>query len=179
MPKKTLRRFIPSREQVQATPGLGLLGEWVYAPNLWHVNRYSTSMAMFVGLFLAFIPIPGQMLLAALMAVVLRCNLPLSVALVWLTNPVTMPAIFYVAYQVGALLLDMPVQAWEFELSFSWLGSQLSAMGKPLMVGCLVCGLFCGSVGYFVMNQIWRWRVAWQWRARQRLRAERKLSGPG
>jgi uncharacterized protein (DUF2062 family) len=48
------------------------------------------------------------MLLAALAAVLLRCNLPLSVALVWLTNPLTVPAIFFIAYQVGALIIDVP-----------------------------------------------------------------------
>ena len=55
---------------------LRLLGDWIYATNLWHINRYSASMAFFVGLFVAFMPIPGQMILAALMAVLLRCNLP-------------------------------------------------------------------------------------------------------
>ena len=92
---------------------LRLLGDWIYATNLWHINRYSASMAFFVGLFVAFMPIPGQMLLAALLAVLLSCNLPLSVGLVWITNPVTMPAIFYMSYKVGALLIDVPVKEVE------------------------------------------------------------------
>jgi uncharacterized protein (DUF2062 family) len=74
-------------------------------------------MAFFVGLFLAFIPVPGQMVLAALGAVMLRCNLPISVGLVWITNPLTVPAIFYLAYQVGALIIDVPLKEVEFVLS--------------------------------------------------------------
>ena len=61
---------------------LHLLGDWIYASNLWHINRYSASMAFFVGLFVAFMPIPGQMVLAAVLAVLFGCNLPLSVGLV-------------------------------------------------------------------------------------------------
>ena len=44
-------------------------------------------MAFFVGLFVAFMPIPGQTIAAAVLAVLLRCNLPLSVGLVFVTNP--------------------------------------------------------------------------------------------
>ena len=76
---------------------LRLLGDWIYATNLWHINRYSASMAFFVVLFVAFMPISGLMLLAALLAVLLSCYLTLSVGLVWITIPVKMPAIFYMS----------------------------------------------------------------------------------
>ena len=72
--------------------------------------------------------------LAALGAVLLRCNLPLSVGLVWLTNPLTIPAIFYIAYQVGALVIDVPVKEVEFEISFEWLQTGLTMVWKPLVV---------------------------------------------
>ena len=158
---------------------LRLLGDWIYATNLWHINRYSASMAFFVGLFVAFMPIPGQMLLAALLAVLLSCNLPLSVGLVWITNPVTMPAIFYMSYKVGALLIDVPVKEVEFELSIFWLTHSLSAIWKPFLLGCLVSGLFFGSLGYFVLSMLWRWRVAHHWHQRKRQRAQREFSDPG
>lgn len=135
-------------------------------------------MAFFVGLFLAFMPVPGQMVLAALMAILLRCNLPLSVSLVWITNPVTMPAIFFIAYKIGALIVDVPVRDIEFELSIHWLTTSLLTIWKPLLVGALVCGLFFGSVGYFVVNQLWRWRVAYYWHKRKKARKQRLLNDP-
>lgn len=129
-------------------------------------------MAFFVGLFLAFIPLPGQMILAALGAVLLRCNLPLAVGLVWITNPLTVPPIFYLAYQVGALIIDVPVREVEFALSIDWFRSEMALIWRPVVAGCLLCGLFFGSLGYFVVNVLWRLRVASNWRKRKRRRAQ-------
>lgn len=87
MPKKTLKSIMPSVARIREIKSLRFLGDWIYETNLWHINRYSASMAFFVGLFIAFMPIPGQMVVAALFALLLRCNLPLSICLVWVTNP--------------------------------------------------------------------------------------------
>jgi uncharacterized protein (DUF2062 family) len=178
MPKKTLKLLVPSRTKVRQIKILTLLGDWIYAPNLWHINRYSASMAIFVGLFVAFMPIPGQMLLAALLAILLGCNLPISVSLVWVTNPVTMPVIYFLAYRVGALIVEVPVHEVEFELSIYWLSHSLAAIWKPFLLGCLICGLFFGCLGFFIMSQMWRWRVKHYWRQRKERRAKLDLSGP-
>jgi uncharacterized protein (DUF2062 family) len=90
------------------------------------------------------------------------------------TNPVTMPPLFLLAYRVGALLLDVPVSHLQFELSFAWLGSQLAHIWQPFLLGCLVCGLFFGCLGYFVVSLLWRWRVSVQWKQRKRHRAARQ-----
>ena len=171
MPKKTLKQLAPTPARLREIKVLRVLGEWIYEPNLWHINRYSAAMAFFVGLFTAFMPIPGQMVLAALLAVRLRCNLPLSVGLVWITNPVTMGPIYYLSYRIGALLIDAPVKQVQFELSWNWLTHSLGAIWQPFLLGCFIAGLFFGSVGYFVISMLWRWRVAHHWKERKRLRA--------
>jgi uncharacterized protein (DUF2062 family) len=167
MPKKTLKQIIPSAARVRKVKGMHLFGDWAYAPNLWHINRYSASMAFFVGLFVAFIPIPGQAFLAAAMAIWLSCNLPLSIALVFVTNPVTAAPIFFLAYKVGALILNTPVQHVAFEFSFHWLGNGLAAVWKPFLLGCLACGLSAGSLGYFAISMLWRWQVTRKWHQRK------------
>jgi len=172
MPKKTLKQLAPSPARLREVKALQYLGEWIYEPSLWHITRYSASMAFFVGLFVAFLPLPGQMVIAALLSVRLRCNLPLSVGLVWITNPVTIPAIFYLSYRVGALILNTPMEVVEFELSFAWLAEGLNGIWKPFLLGCLTCGLLAGSLGYFVISMLWRQRVARQWRQRKLRRKE-------
>ena len=179
MPKKTLKSIMPSVARIREIKSLHFLGDWIYETNLWHINRYSASMAFFVGLFIAFMPIPGQMVVAALFALLLRCNLPLSICLVWVTNPLTMPALFFMAYEVGALIVDVPVTEVKFALSFHWLTHTLISIWQPFLLGCLLCGLFFGCLGYFVVSLSWRWRVAVHWKERQRRRANKRASDPG
>jgi uncharacterized protein (DUF2062 family) len=179
MPKKILKRIVPSPVRIRRIKVLGVLGNWVYASNLWHLNRYSASMAFFVGLFVAFMPVPGQTIVAALLAVWVRCNLPLAVTLVFITNPLTMAPIFFLSYEIGALMVDVPLQEVQMELSIHWLTNSLAAIWKPFLLGCLICGLFFGSLSYFIVSLLWRWHVVRQWQARKRARAAQKLSDPG
>jgi uncharacterized protein (DUF2062 family) len=176
MPRKTLKQLAPSPARLKEIKALQLLGDWLHDPNLWHINRFSASMAFFVGIFCAFLPLPGQTLLAAILAVKLRCNLPLSVALVWITNPVTIPAIFYLTYKVGTSLIGGPAAPVAFEFSSRWLTDSLAQVWQPLVLGSIICGLLFGSLGYFVINMLWRWRVSVHWKRRkERRETARKL----
>lgn len=84
---------------------------------------------------------PFQMVLAAALAIYFHVNLPVSVALVWITNPVTMPPMFYLAYLIGAKLLNHPPQQFTFEASWAWIESSISTIGPPFLFGCLVLGV--------------------------------------
>lgn len=175
MPKRTLKQITPSPAKLREIKSLRILGDWIYDANLWHINRYSASMAFFVGLFVAFMPVPGQMILAAFLAYRLRCNLPLSVGLVWITNPATIPAIYFLSYKVGSMIINVPMQDVQFELSFTWLAQEMSGIWKPFLLGCVTCGLFFGSLGYFVISMLWRRRIVRQWRKRK-LRRQHKAA---
>jgi uncharacterized protein (DUF2062 family) len=170
MPKRTLRKWIPTPAALRKQKALHIFGDWIYEGNLWHLNRYSASMGFFVGLFMAFMPIPGQMIVAAAMAVWLRCNLPLSVSLVWITNPVTMPPIFFFAYELGAFLLGENTQALNFELSFEWLFTTLGAVWQPFLLGCTLFSIGFGALGYFLVDILWKMQVRHKWKERQRQR---------
>lgn len=176
MPKNTLKRLLPSPAGLRKIRGLGLLGEWIYQPNLWHLNRMSSSRAFFIGLFMAFMPIPLQMVVAALAAIWLRANLPLAVALCWITNPLTFAPIFYLAYRVGAATLGVSVEEVEFSLTWEWLTQGLLLIWQPFLLGCFLCGFFFGSAGFFSINYLWRWKAGRAWRERRRRRRE-KLDG--
>lgn len=136
-------------------------------PNLWHLNRRSVSRAVAVGLFCAFVPIPGQMILAAALAIILRANIPISVLLVWISNPITMPALFYTAYKFGAMLLDVQLQHFQFEFSLNWLFTELQDRWQPFLVGCLCSGALTGAIGYGLVQIYWRWYVSRVWTSRK------------
>ena len=174
MPKKFLRRHLPSATVMREHPHLSWLGSWLTNPQIWHLHRRAVAGAAFIGLFCMFLPIPFQMLPAALLAIMTRCNLPLSVALVWISNPLTIAPMFYFAYRLGAWLLDMELEVSTIEISWDWLSTNASAIGYPLLVGCLVCGWVSGVTGFIIAHVVWRWSVARQWRERRALRRARK-----
>jgi uncharacterized protein (DUF2062 family) len=115
------------------------------------------------------------MVLAAAMAILLRVNLPLAVIGVWITNPLTIPPIFYFNYLVGEMLLGAHPQAIEFEFTMEWIAAELSEIWQPLLLGSLTMAVLMAAVGYFAVRGLWRLHVISSHRAR---RAQRKVK-PG
>lgn len=172
MPRKLLKRWLPDPQRVHETPALRFLGQLRYEPNLFQLNRQSVSLAFMVGLFVCFLPIPGQMPVAATAALLVRCNLPLAVSLVWLTNPLTMPFMFFAAYKTGAWMLGRPPTHFSFELTWQWLFSGFLTIWKPLLLGCLTFGVGSGLAGYLLVRGLWRWHVAERWKQRRERRRQ-------
>jgi uncharacterized protein (DUF2062 family) len=137
MHKKLIKKYTPDPKVIRANKSLRFLSVFFSNPNLWHINRKSVRMAMIVGFFWAMIPLPFQMVFAAMTAIPLRANIPLSVALVWITNPLTMVPIFYVAYLLGTALLGIQTDGFSFELSWAWVEHEFPLIWKPLVVGRL------------------------------------------
>lgn len=167
MPKKFIKRYMPAPEKIRRQKSLKIFGNLLYNPNLWSLNRRSAAGAFAVGLFVCFIPLPSQMLIACAAAIAFGVNLPLSIALVWISNPITMPFMFYLAYKIGALILHTPDLQFHFELSWAFLHSQLSTIGPPLIVGCLICGSVLALCGYIGINSLWRYSVVRSWQKRK------------
>jgi uncharacterized protein len=163
MAKKTIQRFLPEHSKIKEQKALKIFGKLLHDANLWHLNRRSARGAFSVGLFFAFIPVPFQMVLAAAFAIPLRVNLPLSVALVWLTNPLTMPPIFYCSYRVGVFALGEETQPFLFEASWQWLINSLTTIGPAFMLGSLICACIAAIVGYFGIDFLWKRSVMNAW----------------
>ena len=172
MPRRLFKRYMPNPETIRDHKSLRFLGALLHDPNLWHLNRHSVARAMATGLFAAFIPAPMQMLIAAALAIPIRANLPISVGLVWLTNPFTMPPIFYCTYKMGAWLLGVPPMEMPDELTWEWISGELAIVWKPFLLGSVVTGALLGSLGYGVTMLYWRWWVAHSWRKRAERRRQ-------
>ncbi|MEY6431702.1 DUF2062 domain-containing protein [Thioalkalicoccus limnaeus] len=164
--KRWLTRILPHPKTLRDNRYLRLFGKLLHDPNLWHLNRRSVAGGVAVGGFFMFIPPIGQMPFAAATAILFRVNLPISVALVWLSNPLTMPVIYYAAYRIGARLLGHPPIGFRAEFwadYHNWLGF----LG-PLMLGSLVCAVLCSGLGYLSVQTIWRWHLRRQIKERRR-----------
>ncbi|MCC2615340.1 DUF2062 domain-containing protein [Aestuariibacter halophilus] len=183
MPKKIIKRFLPDHQTIKDQKVLAMFGSVLHDPNLWHLNRRSAAGAFGIGMFFAWWPVPFQMWLSAASAIPLRVNLPLSVATVWITNPFTMPPMFYGAYLLGVALIGAPPQEFSFELSWSWVVQSMETIGPAFLLGCGVLSVVCGAAGYLGLNMLWRWSVRKAWRTRcaqrkaiARLRTEARIN---
>lgn len=175
MVKKVIRKWMPNPNQIKEHKHLKIFGKLILSPNLWHLNRHSVSRAFAVGLFAAWVPVPFQMVLAAAGAILFNSNLPLSVALVWITNPVTMPVLYYFSYRVGLLVLNMPPSDFAFELSYEWLSNGLMYIWQPFLLGCFICGVVSAVVSYFTIQYAWRYSIVKQ-RERKKKQRTPKLN---
>lgn len=176
MPRKLIKRYMPDEKSIKEHPTLGRLGGALHNPNLWHLNRNSVSLAFLVGVFCAFLPIPLQMLVAAVIAIIVHSNLPISVGLVWITNPLTMPPIFYFTYLVGNWLLGIPPDTVEFTMTVEWITRELARIWWPLLFGSVVCGILFSVSSYFMVRWFWAWHVGKSWRLRRDRRSRRDKS---
>ncbi|WP_305372878.1 DUF2062 domain-containing protein [Photobacterium leiognathi] len=167
MPRHLIKKFLPSHEVIKRQKALKIFGNVLYNPNLWCLNRRSASGAFAIGLFMAFVPLPSQMIMAAGLAILFGVNLPLSVALVWVSNPVTMPVLFYGAYKLGAWVLNSPNVGFHFELSWDFLLNQMSQIGPPFLLGCFICSVVSALIGYFGIRGLWRYSVVRSWNKRK------------
>lgn len=185
MPKLLLKRYIPTPEQIQNMKGLGFLRKYLSHPSLWHLNRRSASLAVLVGAFCACLPIPFQMVPATFLAIALRVNLPLVIALVWITNPLTMLPFMYAGYNLGSLVLGVPALGWSGieQLAINALNASndvsspdlnLMQQLEPFFLGSVLLGVLLGCVGYVAMRIFWRMHVLRSWRRRQERRRNKQ-----
>ena len=177
MPRKWLKKIMPDTAALKQNKSLGLLSRWIHDPNLWHLTRHSASMAFLVGIFAAFIPVPAQMLIAAIGAILVRGNLPIAVALTWATNPFTTPPLVVLAFKVGGWALDRSTTPVNIEFSWAWLQSitfaDLESSYGTLLVGSVICGVVFGLIGMICIRLLWRWQVGRRWEKRKRLQSKR------
>lgn len=189
MPKHQITRYLPTPERIIHHPMLRFMRGRLSDPGLWHLHRRSAAGAMFWGLWCAMLPMPFQMLPATALAILFRVNLPLTILLVWISNPLTLLPLMWVAYWLGSHLMSLPMatgpelRAFLDELTVllgNWVGvgepggtRHLSRYLEPFLLGTMVLGFLLGCLGYVGMRLYWRWHVlsAWERRRRRRLGA--------
>jgi uncharacterized protein (DUF2062 family) len=183
MPRKFFRKYLPDAGAVRSYRMVAMFGSLLQHPNLWHINRRSVPGAVAIGLFAGLIPGPLQMLMAVLLAVPLKQNIPVALITTLYTNPFTIVPLYLLAYQYGSLFLPGEQRAGAlpmYEMHWSdWIGSMRAlmdwalALGKPLAIGLVALALTLALVGYVAVRVGWRLYVVFSWNRRKRQRAAR------
>jgi len=166
MLRKIIKRHSPSTKSIQDNRFLRIFGDSLHRPNLWLLNRHTVSKAFAIGIFCTWVPFPFQTVLAAFLAIYYRAHLALSVALVFISNPITIPPMFYFAYKLGSVMLGRELQAVDIEFSWHWFNTIMGQIWQPLVFGCIVLAIATSATAYFLINTLWRKGVRDDWKDR-------------
>ena len=192
MPLKKLKSRLPTPEQILQSRTLKLFAPHLADPRLWQFNRHSLNKAVYIGVLSAFFPLPGQMLLALIGALIFRANVPMALGLTWITNPLTTLPIFYAGYYIGAKIMDVPMISLriigrmisDFSL---WILSDganpfitykgtvsITAFCVGLMILAIISSIICG----LTFKAIWRYKtiISWQKRSQKPIKRPPKQS---
>ncbi|OQY38804.1 MAG: flagellar biosynthesis protein FlhF [Spirochaetaceae bacterium 4572_7] len=120
-------------------------------------NRRMVSRAVFLGLFIAFIPMPMQMLAVLAFMPIFRFNVPIALAMCWLSNPFTMPPMYYIEYLTGTYLLGIDVV--DVEMTLEWFSKNIGDIFIPLYTGTLLFSVVGSSLAYWAVNHFWHGSV--------------------
>lgn len=168
MPRRFFRKFALKREHVRDQWYLSPFRHLLHDPHLWGIRRRTVVPAFSLGLFVAYLPFPGQMIIAALLALALRINIPVAAVSTWVMNPLMIGPMYYYAYELGSVLLGRTSRPFEFELSFAWLIDGFVYVWQPLLLGCVLLGAVLSLVGFVVLDLAWRASISLYLARRQR-----------
>jgi uncharacterized protein (DUF2062 family) len=117
------------------------------------VNKKMVSRAVFIGLFIAMIPMPAQMLAVFAFTFVGKFNFPIAIAMCWITNPLTMPAIYYIQYMTGSYILG--IEPTSVELTIEWFNNNFTNIMIPLYFGAFLYSIVLSTFSYYAINLYW------------------------
>lgn len=126
------------------------------------------------------LPIPFQMLPAAIVAIIARANVPCALAGCWITNPLTIPAFLIVQIQIGFYLLGLG-SGWKILIE-DGVWDLLWKVPGPLVLGALVVGIIVAIISYFCGLGIFDWTSSLISRSAAKRRERKEASesgGPG
>lgn len=158
---RRLLRLLPRRANVGRYPVIRRFAEAARArPYLWSFKRENVLPALYVGSVLAFMPTYGlQVLLAFVVAIFVRANLTIIVALQMITNPITAAPAYLLTHEVGQWLIDHT----GYGVGDSEFGTGVNAL--------ILGGLVVGACVAFLIDLAWR-LLAWEARVFQAKLAE-------
>ena len=120
---------------------------------------------IFWGIWIAMLPIVGiQMAVAFFVALIVRANLPLIVALQWISNPFTVAPIYFADYEIGLLILELfgidyarnKLLTADFDWSSLTMDDVLELIDTfpPMFAGGSVVGISLGVLAVFLYKAI-------------------------
>ena len=159
MPRRFFRKFKVKRHHIGDSWVLAPFQHLLHDSRLWGIRRRTVAPAFALGLFIAYLPFPGHILMSALFALALRINIPVAIVTSFVSNPLTMVPMYSFAYLLGSTILGKQAADIDFELSLNWVTNTFVQIWQPMMLGCLLLGFVTALIGFVVVDLLWRSNV--------------------
>jgi len=179
MPRRLFKKLARQRHHLRTRwymkPFEFAFGDAAY----WSLNRRNVTRAVALGFFIAFMPpVLPHTLLALLAAIALRVNIPVTLAAIFITNPVTMVPLYYAAYRSGCFVLNIkPISQLPHANSHSWLPAFHGPFFEPFLLGCVILGLATAVAGYVLLGASWHFTLVYKYYKRKALRRSKERNG--
>lgn len=148
-------RHLPRLKRIRGSWLHRKIGDRLVDSALWQPGRDTVARGLAIGAFFSMLPIPFQMLPAAVVAIALRANVPVALVGCWISNPITMPLFLVVQIQVGFYLLGWG-SGWKLLIE-DGMWDLLFKVPGPLILGSLVVGAILAVIGYFCGIGLYDW----------------------
>lgn len=171
-----ITRHIPKRETIHENRFLRPFARHLSKPELWRMHRRSVPRGVAIGLGVGIIIPFMHMIIAALLAIPLRANVAIAAAFTLLINPITIPAMYYLAYRTGMWELHTdaavmnPAVAQQASGELARILFWVHEASGPIALGILTMAIAAAAVGYFFTAIVWRMWLASKLRRRRRMR---------
>jgi uncharacterized protein len=148
---------------------------------LWSFERHSVAKGAALGVFFAILFPFAHVLLASVAAIALRANVVVAALTTFISNPLTLPILYYAAYHVGTFITEAaegtPVealasaeQAAEAALDLhSWIPfliDWLSSVGAATAIGIVALACVTPMIVYMLVVGVWgAWTRIARWSA--------------
>lgn len=154
-------RFFKHPRKLKTSPTMRWFARHFLDKRVWKPTQHTFSGGMAVGTFITLQLLPIQMPAATILAAIFRVNIPIAIAMCWVSNPVTMAVLVPLEYQVGKWVMDLigDVPTTPFPTKFPddvmemWLAMREHA---PVMLfGGLVLGAVLIPISYIITYVSW------------------------
>jgi hypothetical protein len=157
---KTIR-FLKHPRKLRQSPARRWFARHFLDKRVWKPTQHTLSGGMAVGMFITLQLLPIQTPTAIILAAIFRVNIPIAIALCWVSNPVTVPFMAWLEYAIGkwvlALYTTVPTSPFPKHLPESiveaWI--VLKEHAPVMLVGGILLGAVVSLISYIATWGCW------------------------
>ncbi|WP_395741006.1 DUF2062 domain-containing protein [Prosthecobacter sp.] len=157
---KTIR-FLKHPRKLRKSPAMKWFARHFLDKRVWKPTQHTFSGGMAVGMFMTLQLLPIQMPAATILSAIFRVNIPIAIALCWLSNPFTLLPIAWAEYVIGkwflAFYTTVPTTPFPTQLPDSmvevWM--VLKEHAPVVLFGGIILGAIVAPVSYVLSWGCW------------------------